>query len=276
MAVAHQAEVRDAKVHPTAIVDSRAALAPGVEIGPYSVIGPHVRLMEGVQVGPHVVIDGRTRIGPNTRIFPFASIGHIPQDLKYGGEPSELVIGASNTIREHVTMNPGTKGGGMVTRVGDNCLFMVGVHIAHDCKVGDHVVMANNATLAGHVEVGDWAFLGGLCAVHQFARIGKHAMIGGMSGVENDVIPYGSVVGNRARLAGLNIVGLKRRGFTREQVHALRTAYRLLFAQEGTMTERLSDVEEIYHDNEVVMEIVAFIRADSSRAICQPRPGDVE
>src|SRR5579883_1691188 len=235
MAVAHQAEVRDAKVHPTAIVDSRAALAPGVEIGPYSVIGPHVRLMEGVQVGPHVVIDGRTRIGPNTRIFPFASIGHIPQDLKYGGEPSELVIGASNTIREHVTMNPGTKGGGMVTRVGDNCLFMVGVHIAHDCKVGDHVVMANNATLAGHVEVGDWALL-----------------------------------------AGLNIVGLKRRGFTREQVHALRTAYRLLFAQEGTMTERLSDVEEIYHDNEVVMEIVAFIRADSSRAICQPRPGDVE
>lgn len=276
MGVAKKATARGITVHPTAIVDPRAELATGVEIGPYAVIGPHVRLMDGVRVAAHAVIDGRTVIGAGTQIFPFASIGQIPQDLKYKGEPSELVIGANNTIREYVTMNPGTTGGGMVTRVGGNCLFMVGVHIAHDCKVGDHVVMANNATLAGHVEVGDWAFFGGLCAVHQFARVGRHAMIGGMSGVEHDVIPYGSVMGNRARLAGLNIVGLKRRGFTREQIHTLRTAYRLLFAQEGTMAERLSDVEEIYHDNEVVMEIVAFIRADSSRAICQPGPGDVE
>lgn len=265
-----------ARIHPTAIVDPKAELARGVEVGPYSVIGPHVRLLDGVHIGPHVVVDGRTLVGAGTSIFPFASIGHIPQDLKYKGEPSELVIGAHNVIREHVTMNPGTEGGGMITRVGDRCLFMVGAHVAHDCKIGDQVVMANNATLAGHVEVGDWAVLGGLCAVHQFCRIGRFAMIGGMSGVENDVIPYGSVVGNRARLAGLNIVGLKRRGFTRDQIHNLRTAYRLLFAQEGTMAERLSDVEEIYHDNEVVMEIVAFIRADSSRAICQPRPGDVE
>lgn len=276
MRVAKEATARGITVHPTAIVDARAELATGVEIGPYAVIGPHVRLMEGVRVAAHAVIDGRTVIGAATRIFPFASIGQIPQDLKYKGEPSELVVGANNTIREYVTMNPGTTGGGMVTRVGSHGLFMVGVHIAHDCKVGDHVVMANNATLAGHVEVGDWAFFGGLCAVHQFARVGRHAMIGGMSGVEHDVIPYGSVMGNRARLAGLNIVGLKRRGFTREQIHTLRTAYRLLFAQEGTMAERLSDVEEIYHDNEVVMEIVAFIRADSSRAICQPGPGDVE
>jgi UDP-N-acetylglucosamine acyltransferase len=265
-----------ARIHPTAIVDSNAEIARGVEIGPYAVIGPHVRLGDGVHVGPHVVIDGRTTIGADTAIFPFASIGHIPQDLKYKGEPSELVIGARNVIREHVTMNPGTEGGGMVTRVGDRCLFMVGSHVAHDCKVGDHVVMANNATLAGHVEVGDWAILGGLSAVHQFCRIGRFAMIGGMSGVENDVIPYGSVMGNRARLAGLNIVGLKRRGFTRDQIHNLRTAYRLLFAEEGTLAERLSDVEEIYHDNEVVMEIVAFIRADSTRAICQPKPGEVE
>ena len=276
MAVAKKATARGIIIHPTAIVEPRAELAVGVEIGPYAVIGPHVRLMEGVRVAAHAVIDGRTMIGAGTQVFPFASIGQIPQDLKYKGEPSELVIGANNTIREYVTMNPGTTGGGMVTRVGNNCLFVVGVHIAHDCKVGDHVVMANNATLAGHVEVGDWAFFGGLCAVHQFARVGRHAMIGGMSGVEHDVIPYGSVMGNRARLAGLNIVGLKRRGFTRDQIHTLRTAYRLLFAEEGTMAERLSDVEEIYHDNEVVMEIVAFIRADSSRAICQPRPGDVE
>ncbi len=263
-------------IHPSAIVDRRAELGAGVEIGPYAVIGPHVRLKERVQVSAHVVIDGRTTVGEDTVIFPFASIGQIPQDLKYKGEPSELVIGASNMIREYVTMNPGTAGGGMVTRVGSHCLFMAGVHVAHDCRLGDHVVMVNNATLGGHVEVGDWAFLGGLCAVHQFCRIGRHAMIGGMSGVENDVIPYGTVMGNRARLGGLNIIGLKRRGFSRDEIHALRTAYRLLFAQEGTMTERLLDVEEIYHDNEVVMEIVSFIRADSSRAICQPRPEDVE
>jgi len=276
MTVLDRTQASAARIHPSAIVDPKAELGAGVEIGPYSVIGSHVRIGANSRVGSHVVIDGRTTIGPKATIFPFASIGHIPQDLKYKGEPSELVVGANNIIREHVTMNTGTSGGGMVTRVGDNCLFMVGAHVAHDCKIGDHVIMANNATLAGHVQIGEWAVLGGLCAVHQFARIGKHAMIGGMSGVEHDVIPYGSVVGNRARLAGLNIIGLKRRGFTRDQIHTLRTAYRLLFAQEGTMAERLSDVEEIYHDNEVVMEIASFIRADSSRAICQPRPGDVD
>ena len=276
MTVLDRTQASAARIHPSAIVDPKAELGAGVEIGPYSVIGSHVRIGANSRIGSHVVIDGRTTIGPMATIFPFASIGHIPQDLKYKGEPSELVVGANNIIREHVTMNTGTSGGGMVTRVGDNCLFMVGAHVAHDCKIGDHVIMANNATLAGHVQIGEWAVLGGLCAVHQFARIGKHAMIGGMSGVEHDVIPYGSVVGNRARLAGLNIIGLKRRGFTRDQIHTLRTAYRLLFAQEGTMAERLSDVEEIYHDNEVVMEIASFIRADSSRAICQPRPGDVD
>ena len=257
-------------IHPTAVISDGARLGAEVSIGPFCCVGPDVELGDGVQLVSHVVVDGRTRVGAGTRIFPFASIGHIPQDLKYRGEPSELVIGQNNVIREHVTMNPGTEGGGMITRVGDYGLFMVGAHVAHDCVVGDHVILANNATLAGHVQIGDWAILGGLSAVHQFARIGKHAMVGGMSGVENDVIPYGSVTGNRARLSGLNIIGLKRRGFSRDIIHALRNAYRLLFAQEGTMAERIEDVAQMFHDNEPVMEIVDFIRADSSRAICHP------
>jgi UDP-N-acetylglucosamine acyltransferase len=276
MAVADPKEAARLDIHATAVVDRRARLGAGVEIGPYAVIGPHVRLGERVQIKSHVVIDGRTTVGADSVVFPFASIGQIPQDLKYKGEPSELVIGAGNIIREYVTMNPGTSGGGMVTSVGSHCLFMAGAHVAHDCRVGDHVVMANSVALAGHVQIGDWAIIGGLSAVQQFCRIGRHAMIGGASGVVSDVIPYGSAMGNRARLAGLNVIGLKRREFTREQIHTLRTAYRLLFAQEGTLAERLSDVAEIYHDNEVVMEIVAFIRDDTSRPICQPRPGDVE
>lgn len=258
-------------IHPTAIVESGAKLGEEVTIGPYCIVGPEVELGEGVGLTSHVVVAGRTIIGPNTRIYPFASIGHPPQDLKYKGESSRLVIGANNVIREYVTMNPGTEGGGMVTQVGNNGLFMIGAHVAHDCKIGNHVVMANNATLAGHVEVGDWAILGGLSAVHQFVRVGHHAMIGGMSGVDRDVIPYGSVMGDRARLSGLNVVGLKRRRFSRESIHALRTAYRLLFAQEGAMAERLADVEAMFGDNEPVMDIVNFIRFDSSRAMCQPR-----
>ena len=258
-------------IHPTAIVESGARLGEEVTIGPYCIVGPEVELGEGISLTSHVVVAGRTTIGPNTRIYPFASIGHPPQDLKYKGESSQLVIGANNVIREYVTMNPGTEGGGMVTQVGNNGLFMIGAHVAHDCKIGNHVIMANNATLAGHVEVGDWAILGGLSAVHQFVRVGHHAMIGGMSGVEHDVIPYGSVMGDRARLSGLNVVGLKRRRFSRENIHALRTAYRLLFAQEGAMAERLADVEAMFGDNKPVMDIVNFIRFDSSRAMCQPR-----
>lgn len=257
-------------IHPTAIVEAGAKLGANVAVGPYCTVGADVELGDGVSLVSHVVVGGRTAIGANTKIYPFASVGLQPQDLKYKGEASQLVIGCNNVIREHVTMNPGTEGGGMVTRVGNNCLFMVGAHVAHDCQLGDHVIMVNNATLAGHVQIGDWAILGGLSAVHQFARIGRHAMIGGMSGVENDVIPYGSVLGNRARLSGLNVVGLKRRNFNRETIHALRNAYRLLFAPEGTMAERLKDVAEIFKDNEPVMEIVNFIRADSTRSICQP------
>lgn len=261
-------------IHPTAIVADGAQLGENVSIGAFCCVGPEVVLEDGVVLHSHVVVDGRTRVGANTRIFPFASIGHIPQDLKYKGEASELIIGRDNTIREHVTMNPGTEGGGMVTRVGNHGLFMASSHVAHDCQIGDHVIFVNNATLGGHVEVGDWVILGGLSAVHQFVRIGKHAMIGGMSGIEADVIPYGTVIGNRARLSGLNVVGLKRRGFSRDVIHALRNAYRLLFAQEGTMAERLEDVAEQFSDNEPVMEIVDFIRVASSRALCRPLSED--
>lgn len=264
-----------ADIHPTAVVDPAAELAADVTVGPYCVIGPRVRLEAGVVLMSHVVVEGDTRIGPRTRVYPFASIGHAPQDLKFRGEESRLEIGADTTIREHVTLNPGTEGGGLLTRVGDRCLLMVGAHVAHDCQVADGVILVNNATLAGHVEVGEFAIVGGLSAVHQFVRIGKHAMIGGMSGVEHDVIPYGSVMGNRARLSGLNIIGLKRRGFSRDDIHTLRAAYRMLFAQEGTMAERLEDVAEMFADHAAVQDIVQFIRVDSSRAVCQPYPEDV-
>ncbi len=259
------------QIHATAIIEQGARLGEGAVVGPYCCVGGMVELGDGVRLHSHVVVAGKTTIGPNTHVFPFASIGHPPQDLKYKGEESELVIGANNIIREHATMNPGTAGGGMITRIGNNCLFMVGAHVAHDCNIANHVILANNATLAGHVTVDDFAILGGLSAVHQFCRIGRHAMIGGMSGVENDVIPYGSVTGNRARLDGLNIVGLRRRGFSRSEVAAMRKAYRLLFAHEGTMAARLEDVAEMYKDNDAVMDIVGFIRLDSSRAICQPK-----
>ncbi len=262
-----------ATVHSTAIVEPTVTLADDVTIGPYCVVGGEAELGSGVRLDSHVVVGGRTRIGPRCHIYPFSAIGLPPQDLKYKGEPSELIIGSDNTIREYVTMNPGTEGGGMTTRVGDNCLFMIGVHIAHDCVIGDNVIMANNATLGGHVTVGDYAVLGGLAAVHQFVRIGRHAMVGGMSGVEHDVIPYGSVMGDRATLMGLNVIGMRRRGIGRDEIHALRTAYRLLFAPEGTMAERLADVAQLFPENDAVMDIVEFIGADSTRAVCQPKDG---
>ena len=261
------------EVHPTAIVSSKAALGERVVIGPYSVVGADVVLGDGVILRSHVVLDGRTRVGAGTEIFPFASIGHRPQDLKYAGEASELEIGENNTIREYVTMNPGTAGGGMVTRVGDGGLFMMGAHVAHDCRIGDRVIMANNATLAGHVVVEDDAIIGGLAAVHQYVRVGRHAMIGGMSGVEHDVIPFGLVVGDRATLNGLNVVGLKRGGFSRDDIQALQTAYETIFANNDTMADRLSGVERLFGDNDPVLELLSFIRAESSRALCKPRPG---
>ena len=261
-------------IHPTAIIEDGATLGDNVSIGAYSVVGPNVRLGDGVTLESHVVISGDTSVGANTRIFPFASIGSAPQDLKFKGEASRLEIGCNNMIREHVTMNPGTEGGGLLTQVGNNCLFMVGAHVAHDCKIDDHVILVNNATLAGHVEVGEFAIVGGISAVHQFVRIGKHAMIGGMSGVENDVIPYATVTGNRAHLSGLNLVGLRRRGFDRDTIHGMRNAYRLLFAHEGTLDERVKDVAEMFKEIEPVKEIVDFIGSSNSRSICQPKMED--
>jgi UDP-N-acetylglucosamine acyltransferase len=259
------------RIHPTAIVESGARLGAGVEVGAYSVIGAGVELAEGVRVHSHVAIAGRTSIGAGTEIFPFSSIGHIPQDKKYDGEESRLIIGERNVIREHVTMNPGTRDGGMATTVGSHGLFMVGAHVAHDCRVGNHVILANNATLAGHCIVEDHVILGGLSAVHQFVRIGAFAFVGGMSGVEQDVIPFGMVLGNRASLAGLNIVGLKRQGFDREQIHNLRQAYRLLFSAEGTLAERLDDVERLFAEDAGVQRVVSFVKAESSRSLCVPR-----
>jgi UDP-N-acetylglucosamine acyltransferase len=263
-----------AQIHPTAIVEPGAELAASARIGPFCHVGPQVELGENVELISHVVVAGRTRIGAGTRIFPFASIGHQPQDLKYKGEDSALIIGRNNLIREHVTMNPGTEGGGMVTRVGDGCLFMASAHVAHDCTIGNNVVMANNATLAGHIIIGDFAFLGGLSAVHQFVRVGPHAMIGGLSGVERDVIPFGTAVGDRARLTGLNIVGLQRRGFSREEIQALRTAYHMLFADEGTLAERAGEVSMRFSEIRPIAELVAFVRAESSRGLCKPQAGN--
>jgi UDP-N-acetylglucosamine acyltransferase len=258
-------------VHPTAVIAPGASIADDVEIGPYCVVGERVVLAGGVRLLSHVVVDGRTTIGEKTHIFPFASIGLEPQDLKYQGEASRLVIGRRNTIREYVTVNPGTKGGGMVTRVGDDCLLMVGAHVAHDCRIGNHVILANNATLGGHVVVDDYAILGGLSAVHQFVRVGRHAMIGGMSGVERDVIPYGQVAGDRARLTGVNIIGMQRRGFSRDDIQGLRSAYQFLFSEAGTLSDRVDTTAERFAGIGPVDDIIRFIRADSSRAICQPK-----
>ncbi len=258
--------------HSTSIIEKGARIAEDVQIGPFCVIGPEVTLEAGVKLVSHISIGGNTRIGEGTQIFPFSSIGHAPQDLKYKGEKSKLVIGKHTIIREHVTMNPGTEGGGLLTEVGDHCLFMVGAHVAHDCHVGNHVIMANNATLGGHVVIDDYAILGGLAAVHQFVRIGKHAIVGGMSGVENDVIPYGSVIGERAALAGLNLVGLKRRGFDRETIHALRNAYKMLFeAENGTLFERTSRVQETFQKFAAVQEIIDFMEDKGARSLCTPR-----
>ncbi|PLX39396.1 MAG: acyl-[acyl-carrier-protein]--UDP-N-acetylglucosamine O-acyltransferase [Hyphomicrobiales bacterium] len=258
-------------IHPTAIIEEGAEIADGASIGPYSVIGPKVRIGTGAKVHAHVVIDGNTEIGSEVTIYPFASIGLPPQDLKFRGEDTRLVVGAGTTIREHVTMNPGTAGGGAETRVGENCLIMVGAHVAHDCVIGNHVILVNNATLAGHVHIGDFAILGGLCAVHQWVRVGSHAFVGGMSGVENDVIPFGSVIGNRAHLGGLNIVGLKRHGVARDTIHALRKAYRMLFADEGTLKERVDDVARTFGDEPEVQRVIDFIRDGKDRALCTPR-----
>ena len=259
------------EIHPTAVIGPSVRLADSCRIGPFCVLDGEVELADGVVLESHVVLQGHTSVGANTQIFPFASIGHRPQDLKYNNEASRLEIGKDNVIREYVTMNPGTGGGGMITRIGDRCLFMIGAHVAHDCQIGNGVIMANNATLAGHVTVGDFAVIGGLSAVHQFVRIGRNAMIGGMSGVENDVIPYGMAFGERACLQGINIVGLKRSGIDRERIRAVLQAYEILFFGEGTQADRAGKVAQSFGEHDQVGQILAFVESQSSRALLRPK-----
>lgn len=254
-------------IHPSAIIAPGARIGRDVEIGPWCQVGPDVVLEEGVKLLSHVVVEGRTRIGPGTTLYPFATVGLPPQDLKYRGEPTETIIGARTQIREHCTIHRGTVTGSGVTRIGDDCLLMAVVHVAHDCQIGNGVIIANNVVMGGHVEIGDGAVIGGAAALHQFVRIGRGAMVGGMSGVEGDVIPFGSVLGNRARLAGLNLVKLKRAGVDRAAIHRLRAAFRMLFRAEGVFAERLERVRETYGDDPLVREILAFVDAPSHRGL---------
>jgi UDP-N-acetylglucosamine acyltransferase len=259
------------RVHPSAVVEDGARLGEGVEIGPFCHVGPRVSLGDGVRLVSHVSVAGDTAIGARTRIFPFAAIGHQPQDLKYQGEPVRLVIGDDCLIREGVTMNPGTAGGGSETRIGRRCVLLANAHIAHDCRLGEGVILSNNVMLAGHCQVGDFAIVSGGAAAHQFVRIGAHAFVGGLAGVEHDLIPFGMALGNRASLAGLNVVGLKRRGFSHEAIHELRRAYKMLFNGKGTLKERVGDVAEAYPHQEAVQQIVTFLQQGGDRAICVPR-----
>lgn len=257
-------------IHPTAIVDSKATIDGSVEIGPYCIVGPDATLAKGVKLLSHAIVEGVTQVGEDCVLHPFACLGGAPQHTAHRGEPTRVVVGARNVFREHVTVHAGTAGGRGVTTVGDDGLFMVSTHIGHDCIIGDKVVMAPSVAVGGHVTVNDFVFLGGLAAIHQYTRVGRYAFVGGGGIVTKDVIPYGSVWGNHAHLEGLNLIGLKRRGFTREQIATLRAAYRLLFADEGTFQERIEDVEQAYSSVPEIMEILAFIREDANRPLCLP------
>ena len=256
-------------IHRTAIIDSNAKISENVKIGPYSVIGPDVEIGEGTVVQSHVNITGKTIIGMNNQIYPFASIGNDPQDLKFKGEKTLLEIGDNNKIREYVTINPGTEGGGGKTKIGNNCLFMVSSHIAHDCIVGDNVILANNVPLGGHAHVDHNAIIGGNSAVQQFTRVGKFAMIGGMCGVVRDVIPYGIAHGNRSVLQGLNLIGLRRKNIPNKEILSLSEAYKIIFKNEN-LTENLSNLSNDLRKNELVSEVVNFIEKDKKRPICTP------
>jgi UDP-N-acetylglucosamine acyltransferase len=256
-------------IHKTAIIDSNAKISENVTIGPYSVIGPDVEIGEGTVVQSHVNITGKTIIGINNQIYPFASIGNDPQDLKFKGEKTLLEIGNNNKIREYVTINPGTEGGGGKTQIGNNCLFMVSSHIAHDCIVGDNVILANNVPLGGHAHVDDNAIIGGNSAVQQFTRVGKFAMIGGMCGVVRDVIPYGIAHGNRSKLQGLNLIGLRRKNIPNKEILLLSDAYKQIFKDEN-LTENLSNLSNDLRKNELVSEVINFIEKDKKRPICTP------
>jgi len=248
-------------IHSTAVVSEQAEIGTDVEIGPYCVIDKHVKVGNGCKLISHVVISGHTTLGSDNRIFPFASIGHEPQDLKYHGEPSEVVIGSGNTIRENVTINPGTEGGGMLTLIGDDNMLMAYSHVAHDCLLGSGIVMANGATLAGHVKVDDGAIIGGMSAIHQFLRIGRYSMIGGMSGVVKDIPPFCLTAGGyRPGLAGLNLVGLRRRGFSNDRIKVLKEIYRILLQGSGKLGERMNEAESIAGDDADAMHLVEFVR----------------
>ena len=256
-----------ASIHPTAIVAHGAELGPGVEIGPFCTVGPDVVIEAGAKLMSHVVVEGHTRIGEGAQLFPFCTVGLAPQDMKYRNEPTRCEIGARTLVREHCTIHRGTATGTGVTRIGDDCMLMAVVHVAHDCSLGNHVIVANNAVMGGHVTIGEHAVVGGAAAIHQFVRIGRAAMIGGVSGVEGDVIPFGSVIGNRARLAALNVIGLRRRGFDKAAIHRLHMAFKALYGKQGVFAQRLQATRENFGDDPLVAEMLAFIDAPSHRGL---------
>ena len=256
-------------IHKTAIVDTKAQISSNVEIGPFSIIGPNVKIHENVKIQSHVNVTGHTIIGKNNQIYPFASIGNDPQDMKYNGEKTELIIGDKNTIREYVTINPGTEGGGGKTVIGNNCLLMISSHVAHDCRIGNDVVIANNVPLGGHVTIEDSVVIGGNSAVQQFTRIGRLAMIGGMTGVLKDVIPFGLSLGNRNYLRGINLIGLKRKKYDNKKIMELDSAFKKIFSSKN-LHENLSKINGEYKGNDLVAEVINFISKDKKRPICTP------
>ena len=256
-------------IHKTAIIDPKAKIASTVDIGPYTVIGPNVEIDDNTVIQSHVSIVGHTIIGKNNKIYPFASIGNDPQDMKYKGEKTKLLIGDNNIIREYSTINPGTTQGGGITRVGSNNLIMISAHIAHDCIVGSNIVIANSAAIAGHAQIDDFVVIGGNCGIQQFVRIGKMAMIGGMTGVSRDVIPYGLSTGNRNFLNGINVVGLRRSKVPNKDIISLTDAYKSIFKTEN-LTENLSRLNGQFKENSLVNEVIEFINKDKKRPICTP------
>ena len=256
-------------IHKSSVIDSKAKISKNVKIGPFCYIGPNVQLNENVELISNIHIEGNTKIGNRTRIFPFASIGTQPQDLKYNNETNSTIIGNDNIIREYVTINPGTKGGGLKTIIGNNCLLMISSHVAHDCKIGNNVIIANNVPLGGHVTIEDSVIIGGNSAVQQFTRIGRLAMIGGMTGVLKDVIPFGLSIGNRNYLQGLNLIGLRRKKYTNQKIMGLDKAYKEIFSSKK-LHVNLSKINGEHKDNELVKEVITFIEKDKKRPICSP------
>jgi len=256
-------------IHKTSIIHKNAKISENVTIGPYTVIGPNVEIHDEVKIHSHVNVAGNTKIGKRSKVFPFASIGTQPQDLKYKREKSSLIIGKNNIIREYVTINPGTQGGGMITKIGDNCLFMISSHVAHDCQIGNNVVIANNVPLGGHVIIEDSVIIGGNSAVQQFTRIGRLAMVGGMTGVLKDVIPFGLSFGNRNYLKGINIIGLRRNKYENKTIMELNEACKKIFSSKN-LHENLSKINGEYKDNKLVKEVTEFISKDKKRPICSP------